>query len=135
MELKVESKIGVLNSDCERIYGFLSDCSNFQQFTASDKVKNWQSDGDSCSFTVEGAGDVSFRIVERRENELVKFSIENMQAENIFLWVQLKSNDMGVTRIKITTKLDVNPVMSMFISKPLKNGLDKIVDTLENFSR
>ena len=135
MEVKVESKIGILRSDDGLIYDFLSNCNNFQQFTASDKVKNWISDGDSCSFTVEGVGDVTFRIVERRPGDLVKFSIENAQAENIFLWVQLKNDDMGITRIKLTTKLEVNPVMSMFISKPLKKGLDKIVETLENICR
>jgi carbon monoxide dehydrogenase subunit G len=132
MEVKVESKIGRLRSNDDRIYAFLSDCNNFQQFAANDKVKNWQSDSESCSFTVDGAGDVAFRIVERQPNNLVKFSIENAQAENIFLWVQLKIASPGDTRVKLTAKLDVNPVIRMFISKPLKQGLDKIVETLEN---
>ena len=131
MEVKVESKIGRLRADDGRIYGFLSDCNNFQQFTASEKVKNWRSDSDSCSFSVDGAGDVVFRIVERRPNELVKFSIENAQAENIFLWVQLKSANPGDTRVKLTAKLETNPVLRMLISKPLQQGLDKIVETLE----
>ena len=131
MEIKVESKIGCLRSDDSRIYGFLSDCNNFQQFTGNDKVKNWQADSESCRFTVDGAGDVAFRIVERRPNELVKFSIENAQAENIFLWIQLKSVNLRDTRVKLTAKLDANPVVSMFISKPLKQGLDKIIETLE----
>ena len=132
MEVKVESKIGRLQSDHHRIYAFLSDCTNFQKFTDVDKVQNWQSDSDSCSFTVEGAGDVALRIVDRRPGDLVKFSIENAQAENIFLWVQLKSENSGDTRVKLTAKLEVNPVVSMFISKPLKQGLDKIVETLES---
>jgi len=131
MELKEESKIGRLKIDHERIYAFLSDCSNFQQFASGAKVQNWQSASDSCSFTIEGAGDVTFRIVERRPGELLKFSIENAQAENIFLWVQLKNVSPGDTRVKLTAKLDVNPVLRMFISKPLKQGLDKIVETLE----
>jgi len=131
MELKEESRIGRLKVDNERIYAFLSDCNNFQQFAANEKVKNWQSDSDSCRFTIDGAGDVAFRIAERRQGELLKFAIENAQAENIFLWVQLKSVNPGDTRVKITAKLEVNPVIRMFISKPLKQGLDKIVDTLE----
>ena len=134
MELKEESKIGRLRIDHERIYAFLSDCNNFQQFATGEKVKNWQSDSDSCHFTIDGAGDVTFHIVERRAGELLKFSIENAQAENIFLWVQLKSVNYGDTRVKLTAKLDVNPVLRMFISKPLKQGLDKIVETLESIS-
>jgi len=131
MEVKVESKIGRLRSDDSRIYSFLSDCNNFQQFAMDDKVKNWQSNSESCSFAVEGVGDVIFRIVERRPYELVKFSIENAQAENMFLWVQLKSPAQGDTRVKLTAKLDANPVLRMFISKPLQLGLDKIVESLE----
>jgi len=131
MELKVESKIGRLRTDDGRIYNFLSNCSNFQQFTANEKVKNWISDSDSCSFSIDGAGDVVFRIVERRPNELIKFSIENAQAENVFLWVQLKNASPGDTRVKLTAKLETNPVLRMLISKPLQQGLDKIVETLE----
>ncbi|MDR1154299.1 MAG: SRPBCC family protein [Bacteroidales bacterium] len=131
MEVKVESKIGRLRSSDDRIYAFLSDCNNFQ-FAVNEKVKNWQSDSESCSFTVDGAGDVAFRIVERHPNDLVKFSIENAHAENIFLWVQLKNANPGDTRVKLTAKLDVNPLIRMLISKPLKQGLDKIVETLEN---
>jgi len=135
MEVKVESKIGQLNSNSERIYDFLSNCSNFQQFAANEKVKNWQSDSDSCSFTVDGIGDIAFRIVERSPGNMIKFSIENAQAENIFLWVQMKSASINDTRVKLTAKLEVNRIIGMFISKPLKNGLDKIVETLETVCR
>jgi len=131
MEVKVESKIGVLHSECSHIYAFLSDCNNFQQFAKSDKVKEWRSDSNSCSFVVEDVGNLAFSIVERQQDSLVKFTIDNAQAENIFLWVQMKSVDYGITRVKLTTKLEVNPMMSVLISKPLKAGLDRIVETLE----
>ena len=132
MEVKVESKIGLLRNDNGRVYYFLSDCNNFQQFATNDKVKNWRSNSDSCNFSVDSVGDLGLHIVERREGELIKFSIASSQADNSFLWVQLKSADTGDTRLKLTVKSDVNPVVSMFVSKPLKSGLDKIVDTLEH---
>jgi len=135
MEVKVESKVGQMRSDDHRMYDLLSDCSRFQQFGLPDKVKNWQADSDSCRFTVDGAGDVCFRIVERRPNDLIKFSIENDKAENIYLWVQLKNVNQGDTRVKLTAKLEVNPVINMLISKPLKQGLDKIVEALERMGR
>jgi len=131
MEVKIESRIGKLNSDSERIYCFLSDCNNFQQFITHDRINDWHSDGDSCGFTIENIGSVDFHIVERRAGELIKFSIENDKAENIFLWIQLKSINPSDTRVKLTAKLDANPMLKMLISKPLKNVLDKIVETLE----
>ena len=131
MEVKVESKIGVMRKNDEDIYSFLSDCNNFQRFSSENEVKNWNSDSESCSFTINGVGDLIFRIVEKRPNDLIKFSIENAQVENVFLWVQMKNTNTGSTKVKITAKLDANPMISMFISKPLKQGLDKVIDTLE----
>ena len=135
MEVKVESKIGRLQSDDHRIFDLFSDCTSFQKFDLADKVKNWQADRDSFRFTVDGAGDVTFRIVERHPNDLIKFSIANAHAENIFLWIQLKNAGMSDTRVKLTVKLKTNPMMNMFISKPLKQGLDRIVETLESVCR
>ena len=131
MEVKIESKVGVLRSDINVIYGFLSDCTNFKKFTENEKIKDLQVDIDSFSFAVDEMGIVSFHIIERRPNELIKFSIENAKAESMFLWVQLKSVSTIDTRVKLTAKLEVNSVMSMIIKKPLKNGLDKVVETLE----
>jgi len=134
MEVKIESKIGRLRSDEHRIYTFLSDCNNFQ-FAANDKVKDWQSDSDSCRFSIDGIGELIFHIVERRPNDLIKFTIENVKAGNMFLWVQLKGVNQTETRLKLTTKLELNPVLNMMISKPLKQALDKVVETLEIFCR
>ena len=130
MEIKIESKIGKLRNDEKYIYTFVSDCNNFKQLVG-DKVKNWQSESDACSFSVDGVGDLMFRIVEKTPNNMIKFSIENAKTENVFLWIQLKNISLGDTRIKLTTKLNANPMIKMLISKPLKEGLDKVVDTLE----
>ena len=130
MEVKVESKIGVLRNDNGRIYGLFSDCNSFQPFAAEARATNWRSETDTCSFTTE-AGDVTITIVERRPNELVKYSIDFAQSEYVYLWVQIKTGDNGDSRVKITTKVSVNPMIGMFLSKPLKNGLDRIIDMLE----
>ncbi|MDR1866389.1 MAG: SRPBCC family protein [Bacteroidales bacterium] len=132
MEVKIESKVGELNQMVKCVYSFLSDCENFRPLAVSEKIKDWQSDCDSCSFSVDGVGRLVFRIVERVQEELVKFTIENPQAENVFLWVQLKNVSLNGTRIKLTAKLDINPMFKLLISKPLKQALDKIVETLEN---
>ena len=135
MEVKVESKIGKLSSDSSRIYLFLSDCNNFQQLATNDMIKDWQSDSDSCSFSVEKIGSVALRIVERNPGELIKFTIDNAQAENTFLWVQLKNISPEDSRVKITAKFEVNPFMSAIITKPVKKILDKVVDTLEGICK
>jgi carbon monoxide dehydrogenase subunit G len=132
MEIKVESRIGQLNTSVESIYSLLSDCNNFQQFIpGTDEIQDWRSDEESFSFAIKGAGGLSCRIVEKAPNGLIKFSIENPQAEDIFVWVQMKSTDNEKTKVKLTVKMNVSMMLSTFISKPLKQGLNKVIDTLE----
>ncbi|MDR0712646.1 MAG: SRPBCC family protein [Bacteroidales bacterium] len=133
MEVKVESRIGILNQVEKCVYDFVSDCNNFKPLANHGPVKDWTSDSDSCGFSVENIGRLSFRIVDREPGKFVKFAIDNPQAENVFLWVQLKDSGLNNTRIKLTTKLNVNPMLKMLISSPLKRALDKIVDTLEHY--
>ncbi|MDR1667973.1 MAG: SRPBCC family protein [Bacteroidales bacterium] len=133
MEIKVESRIGVLNQVEECVYAFVSDCNNFNSLADRAPVREWVSDRDSCSFSVEGIGHLAFRVVNRDPSKTVKFAIDNPQVENIFLWIQLKNEGLNSTRIKLTTKMDVNPMLKMFISKPLRQALDTIVDTLEQY--
>ncbi|MDR1673210.1 MAG: hypothetical protein LBS09_07115 [Bacteroidales bacterium] len=134
MEMKVESRIGQLRQDDKKIFSFIADCSNFRPLATSEMIEEWQSDSDSFSFSMEQLGNLSFRIVERDPHKLIKFSIEHPQADNIFLWVQLKGIDADNARIKLTAKLNVNPMIRLLISKPLKQALDKIVDTLEHLT-
>jgi carbon monoxide dehydrogenase subunit G len=131
MEVKIESKIGSLNQLEQNVYDFISDCNNFTPLANSGAVKDWFSDADSCRFSVAGIGQLACTVVERTPNKMVKFAIENPQTENVFLWVQLKSSELTTTHVKLTTKLNANPMIKMLISKPLKQALDKIVDTLE----
>ena len=68
---KIESKIGnIVNSD-RKIYTFLSDFNNFEQLIPADKIKDWKSDGESCSFTIDGIGSAGLRIIEKEEYRVI----------------------------------------------------------------
>ncbi|MDR3094956.1 MAG: SRPBCC family protein [Bacteroidales bacterium] len=133
MEVKVESRIGLLNQLEQSVYEFVSDCNNFTPLANQGPIKDWSSDTDSCRCSVNGVGQVTLMVAERTPHKMVKFVIENSQIGSLFLWVQLKGSELTTTRIKLTAKLDVNPVLKMMISKPLKQTLDKIVETLEQY--
>ncbi|GHT24211.1 hypothetical protein FACS189430_08750 [Bacteroidia bacterium] len=133
MELKVESRIGLLNQLEQNVYEFVADCNNFTPLANQGPIKDWVSDTDSCQFSVDGIGPLAVKVVERTPNKLVKFAIENPQTERVFLWVQMKGSELTSTRIKLTTKLNANMMLKMLISKPMKQALDKIIDTLEQY--
>jgi carbon monoxide dehydrogenase subunit G len=131
METKFESKIGKLNASDERVYSFLSDFNNFKQFIPADKVNDFESSEDHCKFSVSGIGSIGLRIVEKEPYKAIKVAGEGMANQQFFLWIQLKQMEPDDTRIKLTIKADLNPMIKMMASKPLQNFLDKLVDTIE----
>ena len=69
---KIESKIGKINQSDEKIYNFISDFNNFKSIIPNDKVTDWESTPDSCTFKVEGIGKAKMKINESEPFKLVK---------------------------------------------------------------
>ena len=134
METKFESRVGKINSNEEKIYSFISDFNNFKKLVPEDKISNFQSSENSCKFTVPGAGEVGLKILEKIPTNTIKITGEGMSNQSFVFWVQLKSVSTDDTRIKLTIKADLNPMIKMMASKPLQNFLDKLVDALEKMN-
>ena len=128
---KIESRIGKIEHYDERIFGFLSDFDNYQQLIPEDKVKNFTSTGETCSFSVEGIGKAGLRIVEKKPNKLIKIVSESGTPVHFTLWIQLKGMGDYDTRVKITVEPSVNKLMMGMVKKPLQNFVNMIVDQLE----
>jgi len=47
---------------------------------------------------------------------------------NFFLWIQLKEAGENDTRMKLTIKADMNPMVKMMASKPVKKFLETLAD-------
>ena len=122
------SEIKQIPHDDERIFSMLSDLSNLERIKdriPQDKIKNMEFDSDSCSFAVDPVGKISFQIVEREPNKLIKFATTNSPVP-LFLWIQLKQVEANDTRMKITVRADLNPFLKPMVAKPLQEAVDKI---------
>ncbi len=128
---KFESGIKHIPYRQEAVYAMLSDLSNLERVRdkiPADKVKDLSFDSDSLTITAP-MGSVSMRIVEREEPKCIKFATENSPvAAN--LWIQVVPEGDGACKMKLTIKADLNPFIKTMVSKPLKEGLEKIADTL-----
>lgn len=116
----------------EKVYSMLSDLSNLEKIKdriPSDKIKDFTFDQNSCSFAVPPVGNITFNIVEREPNKLIKFATTNSPVP-LFLWVQLKEVDENDTRMKLTAKAELNPFLKPMVSKPLQEAIDKISTVL-----
>ena len=131
---RFESRIGKIKAPEKKVYNFLCDFNNFKNFIPEKQVSNWISDHDTCSFTIGSIGDVGLEIIEKEPHQLIKITGNGMARIDFFLWIQLKQKNQEDTRIKITLKAELNPMVKMVASKPLKQFLEILVNHIENFS-
>lgn len=132
--MKLESKIGSIAHSDEKIYTFLTDFNNFKNLIPQDKITNWESDENSCRFTVNPVGETGVRIIEKEPFKLIKLKgIEESKFDFTF-WVQLKSVAENDTRMKLTLEASLNPMLQTMAKKPLQEFLNKVIDQLEKYS-
>ncbi len=131
---KFESRIGKLNTSGEKAFGFLSDFRNFSRFIPADKINDWEASTEQCKFTVEGVGKVGLKIIEKEPNKLVKITGDSTAGLEFFFWIQIKEVGEKDTRVKLTIKADLNPVMKLVATKPLKSFVNLMVDKIEEYS-
>lgn len=112
----------------ERIFGMLSDLSNLEKMKGlipQDKLKDFSFDSDSCTFSVDPVGKITFRIVEREPNKTIKFEAVHSPLP-LNMWIQLKQVAENDTRMRLTVRTELNPFIKPMVSKPLKDALEKI---------
>jgi carbon monoxide dehydrogenase subunit G len=129
--VKIESRIGKIQVSNEKVFQLVSDFSNLGSYVPADKVKDFKSTTDTCSFKVDKIGTFGMKIIEREPNKLVKVANDENVPFAFNLWIQLKEVAENDTRVKVTLKADLNPVLKMMAKKPLTQFVDTLVDRLE----
>jgi carbon monoxide dehydrogenase subunit G len=127
----IESRIGKIEEKEETVFQFLSSFRNFENLVPQDKISDWQATEDSCRFTIPGIGEVGLKIVEKEPHKAIKYSGDNLATVNFNLWIQLKEVTDRDTRVKITFKADLNPMLNTLAKKPLQEFVNILVDKLE----
>lgn len=126
------SEIKQIPQNDERIYAMLSDLSNLERIKdriPQDKIKDFEFDSDSCSFSVSPVGKITFQIVDREPCKTIKFQTTNSPVP-LFLWIQLKQVQEMDTRMRLSVRAELNSFLKPMVSKPLQDALDKISTVL-----
>ncbi|MDQ3100797.1 MAG: hypothetical protein M3R08_05380, partial [Bacteroidota bacterium] len=111
------------------LYTFLQDMNNFQQLLPQDRISEWQSDGTSCSFKVQGAATIGLRLAGGNEPDLVRMEATERSPFPFTLDVHLEDQG-GSTKAWQIFNADLNTFIKMMVEKPLKNLFDHIADKM-----
>ncbi len=127
--MKIESKKGLINRPAKDVFDYLSDMNNFKNLLPEDKISNWKSDVNQCSFKIQGATTISFVIESKEEPNLIRMISGDQSPFSFNLDVHLIEEDGKTTGYQVF-EADINMFMKMMVEKPLQNLFDFIVDRL-----
>lgn len=135
-ETKYESKISSAPCPAALIYRVLSNLQNIEKvrdLIPQDKVQELEIEPDRIRMKVDGlAQKITIAIVDRIENDTVKFGLEGIPMDANF-WIQLKEVTPTDTRIKLTIKAEIPFMFKFMIEKKLQQGLDQAAEMLAQF--
>ena len=133
---KYESKISSAPCSAQQIYRVLRDMRSLERvrdLIPQDKSQDMDIEPDRVKLKVDGlAQKITIAIVDRIENDTIKFGLEGIPMEGNF-WIQLKEVSPTDTRIKLTVKADIPFMFKFMVEKKLQTGLDQAADMLAQF--
>ena len=135
-EQKYESKIQSIPAPVAQIYPVLSNLNNLNRvkdMLPADKVSDLEISEDVIKMKVDGLGQqVAIRIVERIDNDTIKFGLDNVPMD-VHFWIQLKEVSSADTRVKLTVKADIPMFFRMMLESKIQKGLDDAAIMLTQF--
>ena len=147
---KYESSVKQVNAPVERVYSVISDLERLrpviemaqnnemikeklreagQDPAQLEKLKDMNLTSDRVSFPAPMVGEVAVAIIEREENKCVKFETEKSPID-ANLWIQVLPVTDPTSKMRVTPKADLNPMMKMILGSKLEKGIDQFADML-----
>ena len=147
---KYESSVKQVNAPVERVYSVISDLERLrpmiemaqnnemikeklreagQDPAQLEKLKDMNLTSDRVSFPAPMVGEVAVAIIEREENKCVKFETEKSPID-ANLWIQVLPVTDTTSKMRVTLKADLNPMMKMILGSKLEKGIDQFADML-----
>lgn len=125
----IKSKEVQINSSSIDIYNFLSDLNNLQNLMPEEKVVNWTSDSETCSFTIKGLSGIGMKKDLGIEGEKVHIISHGKNPFDFILDIDLKETN-GVTSAQLTFDGNMNFMIQTMASGPLTNLFNMMADKL-----
>jgi carbon monoxide dehydrogenase subunit G len=128
-----ESHVAKVPADASAIYAVISNLTNLERvrdLIPQDKVQEFETDTDFVRLKVDGLGQkIVIRIVDRIENDTVKFAVENLPMDGNF-WIQVKQVAPRDSRIKLTLKAELPMMIAMMAGKKIQEGIDQAAEMM-----
>lgn len=138
------SDIRIINNNQEVVFNYLSNFENLgkyikeglidkiAQLVPQIKISGFESDRDSCRFSILGFGNTEIRITERDPFKTIKIQSSGSLPVGITMWIQLLQKEHDKTNIRLTLDADLNMILKSMIGNRLNDGVNGLAELLAN---
>ncbi len=126
----IESKKVDVKASREVVFSFLTDLNNFIELLPKDKISDWKSDTQSCSFKVQGGYKIGLIMGSVEPHSKIILNSSSDSPFKFVLNIILQESATGTLGWQVC-EADLNPFLRMMVEKPLKNLFDHIADKLQ----
>lgn len=128
--MKIKSKTETINNKSNVVFKLVSNCNNFGK-VLPDKVSNWESTENSCSFEVSGLAKISINIVEKVENQKVVFSATANQPIKMKMICYIDDISANICNCFIEMDLDVPIFLTPMVKNPMENFVETLIEKIK----
>jgi carbon monoxide dehydrogenase subunit G len=127
--MKIESKTVEVQAGKEKVFAFVSDLNNFEKLLPAERISEWESTADYCSFKVQGTATIDLKLKETHPHDRLLLESGEKSPFPFTLEIFFEESE-GVTRAYQVMQADINPFLKMMVEKPLSNLFNYIADRL-----
>ncbi len=131
--MKIEGKKASIKASQKRVFDFLSDFNNYQQLMP-EQIINWNSDVETCSFTIKGMADLGLKFARKEPSHLLELVPNGKSPVKFSLLIKLGPdilNEQNTTAC-VDVDADLNPMLAMIAKRPLENLANSITEQLNS---
>lgn len=123
----------VIERPAEAIYDFLADFNNFKQLIPADRIKNYRSTKEDCSFAIENMPEFHLKMGNNKPVSKVEMIPQNDSGISFSLTVFIEQVSQSGSQVNITLAAELNAFLKMMASKPLQTFVDTLANKLKTY--
>jgi hypothetical protein len=131
--MEIESKKVTVQSSDETIFKLLINCNNIAKYIPNDKIQNWQSTQDSCSFVIEGAGKIEMSIEGKTPYSSASYSIGSALTKSVLVVFSIDKaeREENLCQLQAKADLDVPFFMANMVKPTIQRFIDMIIEHIK----
>lgn len=114
-----------------QVFDFLKDLNNLNELMPQDRISDWQSDEETCSFQINGLSKISMKRAELVESKLVKMDSHGKNPFDFTLSIKIEDGNNENSNVQIEFDGKMNTFMKMMVEKPLTNFFNMLASSLQ----